>query len=94
MNAQVIHAKVHAARPDVLAVCHSHSLYGSTFSAFGRLPSFATQDSLQFYNDLAVYPAFGGVVLASEEADQIARHLGKNKAVILQNHGLLTVGGS
>ncbi|KNZ56349.1 uncharacterized protein VP01_2427g2 [Puccinia sorghi] len=53
-----------------------------------------TQDACAFYNDLAVYRGFGGVVLAAEEGNNIAKALGQNKAVILQNHGLLTTGTS
>lgn len=45
-----------------------------------------------FYNDLARYQGFGGVVLAHEEGQEIANALGSKKAIILQNHGLLTTG--
>ncbi|KAJ4176940.1 hypothetical protein NW767_015275 [Fusarium falciforme] len=41
--------------------------------------------------DHAVYNSFKGVVLAKEEGYNIARAIGSKKAVILQNHGLLTV---
>ena len=51
-----------------------------------------TQDSLRFYKNHAVYPQFGGVVFDREEGQRIAQHLGDGKAIILQNHGLLTVG--
>lgn len=48
-----------------------------------------------FYKDLAVYPSFGGVVFAAEEGQRIADALGPtNKNMILQNHGLLTSGGT
>ena len=49
-----------------------------------------TQDSLRFYKSHAVYDNFGGVVLDREEGKRIAKALGNGKAVILQNHGLLT----
>lgn len=42
--------------------------------------------------DLAVYEQFNGIVLADKEGKDIARALGKKKAVLLRNHGLLTVG--
>jgi len=49
-------------------------------------------ESCIFYNQHAVV-SFGGIVLGSEEGKRIATALGsKNKAVILENHGLLTVG--
>ena len=50
-----------------------------------------TQDSLRFYKDHSVYGQFGGVVLDREEGRRIAECLGGGKAIILQNHGLLTV---
>lgn len=50
-----------------------------------------TQDALRFYKSHAVYDNFGGVVLDREEGKRIAGALGNGKAVILQNHGLLTV---
>lgn len=49
-------------------------------------------DSCMFYDNLAVYEGFGGVVLAREEGQQIAKALGSsNKNLILQNHGYDTV---
>lgn len=48
-----------------------------------------------FYDDLAVYSSFGGVVFAKEEGQKIAQAMGpKHKNIILQNHGLLTCGGT
>lgn len=46
-----------------------------------------------FYNDLAVYANFGGVVFAKEEGEKLADALGPvKKNIILQNHGILTSG--
>lgn len=90
--AYMIHAAVHEARPDVLCAAHSHSIYGRTFCTLGRLLDITTQDSCAFYNDLALYQTFRGVVLAREEGRNIAQALGPKKAALLQNHGLLSVG--
>ena len=87
-----IHSEIHKANPKVHAACHAHSTYGKAFSAFGRELDMMTQDSLRFYKSHAVYPQFGGVVFDREEGRRIAEHLGDGKAIILQNHGLLTVG--
>lgn len=87
-----IHHAIHTARPDANAACHAHSLYGKAFSAFGKLIDTTVQDACAFYEDLAVYNDFGGVVLSGNEGERIAEHLKACKAVILQNHGLLTVG--
>jgi ribulose-5-phosphate 4-epimerase/fuculose-1-phosphate aldolase len=87
-----IHSAIHKARPEINAACHAHSVHGKAFAAFGRELEMLTQDSLRFYKDHSVYQNFNGVVLDAEEGDQIAKTLGNGKAIILQNHGLLTVG--
>jgi ribulose-5-phosphate 4-epimerase/fuculose-1-phosphate aldolase len=90
----VIHSRVHAARPDAVAAAHSHSTYGRAFSTLGRPLAPITQDVCAFYNDHALYDDFGGVVVELDEGQRIAEAIGKHKAAILQNHGLITVGGT
>src|SRR6202522_1345644 len=90
----VIHSRVHAPRPDAVAAPHSHSTYGRAFSTLGRPLAPITQDVCAFYNDHALYDDFGGVVVDLDEGQRIAEAIGKHKAAILQNHGLITVGGT
>ncbi|KAI8321392.1 class II aldolase/adducin-like protein [Martensiomyces pterosporus] len=90
----VIHSKIHAARSDAVAACHSHSIYGKAFSSLGKPLLPITQDSCMFYNDHAVFPGFNGVVVDEVEGERMAEVLGTKKALILQNHGLLTVGST
>ena len=92
--AYAIHSRVHQARPDVIAAAHSHSLYGKAFSSLGKLLDPITQDSCAFYGDHALYDDFGGVVVDLDEGARVAKSLGDKKAVILANHGLLTVGAT
>jgi ribulose-5-phosphate 4-epimerase/fuculose-1-phosphate aldolase len=89
-----IHSRIHAARPDVVAAAHSHSPNGRAWSTLGRKLDPITQDSCAFYEDHDVFTDYGGVVNGLDEGDQIATTLATHKAVILQNHGLLTVGAS
>lgn len=89
-----IHSQVHAARPDVVAAAHSHSIYGKSWSTLGRLLDPLTQDACAFYEDHALFDDYTGVVLDLEEGKRIAHAVGDGKAVILRNHGLLTVGHS
>jgi len=91
-SAYAIHSQIHAARPDVVAAAHAHSLYGKSWSSLGRLLDPLTQDSCAFYEDHSLFDDFTGVVLELEEGKRIAEALGERKAVILLNHGLLTVG--
>jgi len=87
-----IHSQVHAARPDCVAAAHSHSIHGKAFSALGMELEPITQDVTAFYGHHALFDDYTGVVLDVEEGKRIAHALGDNKAVILRNHGLLTVG--
>lgn len=89
-----IHSQIHQARPDVMAAAHAHSLHGKAWSCLGRLLDPLTQDACAFYQDHAVFDDYTGVVLNLEEGKRIAETLGQSKAIILRNHGLLTVGHS
>jgi len=87
-----IHSRVHAARPDVVAAAHAHSVHGKAWSSLRRPLDPLTQDACAFYGDHAVFDDYSGVVLDLDEGRRIAAALGPHKAVILANHGLLTVG--
>ena len=89
-----IHSQVHEARPDAIAAAHTHSTYGRALSALGITLAPITQDVCAFYEDHSLFDDYTGVVLDAEEGKRIAHALGDNKAVILRNHGLLTVGQS
>jgi ribulose-5-phosphate 4-epimerase/fuculose-1-phosphate aldolase len=93
-SAFAIHSRVHMARPDVVAAAHAHSLYGKTWSCLGRLLDPLTQDACAFYEDHSLFADYTGVVYDQSEGDRIAQTLGNGKAVILQNHGNLTVGST
>jgi ribulose-5-phosphate 4-epimerase/fuculose-1-phosphate aldolase len=93
-SAFAIHSRVHMARPDVVAAAHAHSLYGKTWSSLGRLLDPLTQDACAFYEDHSLFADYTGVVYDESEGDRIAQALGNRKAVIMQNHGNLTVGST
>ena len=89
-----IHSQIHAARPDVVAAAHAHSLYGKSFSSLGELLAPITQDACAFYKDHVLFDDYTGIVNEVDEGKRIAEALGDNKAAILQSHGLITVGHS
>lgn len=89
-----VHSQVHAARPDVVSVAHCHSVHGRALSALGDFLDPISQESCAFYEDHALYDAFSGVSVDAEEGKRIAAGLGSRKALVLRNHGLLTVGDS
>jgi ribulose-5-phosphate 4-epimerase/fuculose-1-phosphate aldolase len=69
-------------------------VYGKAWSSLGRLLDPITQDACAFYEDHAIFDDYTGVVIDPEEGKRIAHALDDHKAVILRNHGLLTVGHS
>jgi ribulose-5-phosphate 4-epimerase/fuculose-1-phosphate aldolase len=87
-----IHSAVHAARPDLHWVIHTHTAAGSAVSAQeeGLLP--ISQHALKFHGRLA-YHDYEGIALELDERRRLVADLGRCNAMILRNHGLL-VGGS
>ena len=87
-----IHSEIHRAREDVVAAAHAHTPYGRAWSATGRPLEPISQDHCAFYQDHAVFSDFTGAVYDAAESRRFATAIGAQKALILQNHGLLTVG--
>ncbi len=87
-----IHSQVHSARPEVVAAAHAHSMHGKAWSSLGRRLDPLTQDACAFYEDHGLFNDYTGIVYELEEGRRLAQALGQHKAVILRNHGLLTVG--
>lgn len=88
----VIHSAVHHARPDVGCVIHTHSWASMAVSSLecGLLP--LTQTAMRFLK--IGYHDYQGVVLNEAEQESLVRDLGNGEAMILRNHGALTVGRS
>jgi ribulose-5-phosphate 4-epimerase/fuculose-1-phosphate aldolase len=74
-----IHSAVHAARPDVIAAAHSHSIYGKSWSSLGRLLDPITQDACAFFEDHGLFDDFTGVSSIPTKASGL-RTLGERKA--------------
>ncbi|UQX02599.1 class II aldolase/adducin family protein [Streptomyces sp. RerS4] len=85
-----VHAAVHRARPEVVAVVRAQAPYGRALACLGELLAPITHEACAFYEDHALLDEYAG----AEDAERIARALGPYKALILRHHGLLTVGAS
>jgi ribulose-5-phosphate 4-epimerase/fuculose-1-phosphate aldolase len=85
----VIHSAIHKARHDVDCIIHTHTLAGMAVSAMkcGMLP--LAQTSMRF-TDIA-YHDFEGVAIRMDEQERLVQSLGTREAMVLRNHGLLTV---
>jgi ribulose-5-phosphate 4-epimerase/fuculose-1-phosphate aldolase len=88
-----IHSAIHMARDDAAAVMHLHTPDGQAVSAmeFGLLPH--TQTSMIAGGDVA-YHDYEGIATDLEERERLVQDIGTKNAMILRNHGTLTVGNS
>ena len=86
-----IHSAILGGRPDAVCALHTHTRAGMAVSAMkcGLLP--ITQHALRFYNRLG-YHKYEGIALDPDEKARLIADLGPNEAMILENHGLATVG--
>lgn len=89
----VIHSAIHAARADAHSVLHTHTRAGCAVAATreGLLP--VNQMSMEFYGRVG-YHDYEGIALNLDEQQRLVANLGGHPALILRNHGLLTVGTS
>ena len=88
----VIHSAVHHARPEVACVIHTHSWASMAVSSLdcGLLP--ITQTAMRFLK--IGYHEYQGVVLDTAEQESLIADLGTGEALILRNHGAMTVGNT
>jgi ribulose-5-phosphate 4-epimerase/fuculose-1-phosphate aldolase len=93
LTGYIIHSAIHAARPDLHCVMHSHSEYGLAVSALkdGLLP--LVQDAMPFFEQVA-YHDYEGMSTDTDERQRLASSLGDKNVMILRNHGLLTCGAT
>lgn len=87
----MIHAAIHAARPDAHCVIHLHTKAGIAVSAQadGLLP--ISQTALLLEGRLG-YHEYEGIVFDAAEQPRLSAALGSNSALILRNHGTISVG--
>ena len=88
----VIHSAVHRSRPDATCVLHTHTRAGCAVAAQRELLPL-NQMSMAFYRRIA-YHDYEGVALSLDEQRRLIANLGDHHAMILRNHGLLTLGAS
>ena len=86
-----IHSALHMARDDAHAVMHIHTPAGQAVSAHedGLLP--LTQTAMLIRGDLSFHD-YEGVAVDLDERERLVEDLGDKNAMILRNHGTLTVG--
>jgi ribulose-5-phosphate 4-epimerase/fuculose-1-phosphate aldolase len=89
-----IHWPVHEARPDIVSAAHTHTPFGTPFSALVERFRSITQESCAFFRDHEIFDDHEVDVMSIDGGKRIAAALGPAKAIVLRNHGLLTVGAT
>ena len=85
-----IHGTIHKEVPNAKCILHVHSKYATALSCLKdpTLPPI-DQNTMRFYNRVAVYDDFGGLGF-EEESKKMANSIGNRNILLLANHGILT----
>ena len=86
------HLYVYRHRADVLGIVHTHSPYATSFAALGQpIPACLTASAMLGGEiPLGGYAPIGGEAIGQE----IISKIGRARAIIMQNHGVFTIGAS
>ncbi len=87
------HLYLYRHRPEVGGVVHTHSTYATAFAALGRpIPVTLTAQADEFGGPI---PCGGFALIGGEEIGRVVLEtIGTSCAVLLKNHGVITVGAS
>ena len=85
------HLVIYRARADVGGIVHTHSNYATAFAAVGRpVPAVLTEIGDEFGEEIPV----GGYcqIGETEIGEEVVRSIGTSRAILMQNHGVFTIG--
>lgn len=89
-----IHTEVLRARPDIVAVGHSHPPHASAFSALDAELEPVTNEAVYLGRRVPRFDETRGLIDTPSLGRALARSLGTASAVLMRNHGILFVGSS
>jgi len=88
-----IHTQIVATRPDVQAVVHTHSINAVAFGSLGvPLLPVSHEGTLFVPPDIARFTRTADLILTRELGHEVAAAIGDRNALLLVNHGVVTVG--
>jgi ribulose-5-phosphate 4-epimerase/fuculose-1-phosphate aldolase len=87
------HSGILKARPDIHCVIHTHESAGVVISATGGKLPVISQGGCRLHGELGVHD-FEGLANQADEVPRILSDLGAGHALVMLNHGLLSVGAS
>jgi L-ribulose-5-phosphate 4-epimerase len=86
-----LHCRTYAGRPDVFGICHTHSVFATAWACCNKeIPVIVAELAGMIGGPVrcAPYAPMGTIELA----DKVAKHIGSNHAILMENHGMLAVG--
>ncbi|MEM9425993.1 MAG: class II aldolase/adducin family protein [Pseudomonadota bacterium] len=92
-SAWAIHSALHRKLSQARVALHIHPPHATALAGLVD-PTIKPidQTTARFYNRMAYDMAFGGIATAEEEGERIADAIGDAKTVMMQNHGVTTLG--
>jgi ribulose-5-phosphate 4-epimerase/fuculose-1-phosphate aldolase len=94
-TALYIHGRMHAARPDVRCILHTHMPYATALASIeGARVEPINQNALRFVGQIAYDDEYGGLALDGGEGERLAAVLGDKRILFMANHGVATTGGN
>jgi ribulose-5-phosphate 4-epimerase/fuculose-1-phosphate aldolase len=88
ISAYNIHSPIHAARPEIVCAAHTHTPYGTPWSANAEAFQQIVQEATAFFERHAVYDGEDVNVQSTDGGKRIAVALGEGHGVILRDHAL------
>lgn len=89
-----IHSTLHAARPDLHCIIHTHEPVSQALCAVDAPCIPVTQEGCQFHERVG-YHDFEGIVLDGSEGPRLVQAMGSDfHTLVLRHHGLITGGSS
>jgi ribulose-5-phosphate 4-epimerase/fuculose-1-phosphate aldolase len=90
-----IHAAIHRVHSHARCVIHTHTPYATALAILDKARfEFVHQSGLRFFDSVAYYDAFNGLVNDDNEGERLAQALGQCRVMFLANHGQIIVGRS
>ncbi|MWD25872.1 hypothetical protein E0K89_000055 [Aquicoccus sp. SCR17] len=89
-TAWYIHSRIHRLLPHARCILHLHPRHATALSALAdsSMPP-VDQNTMRFFNRVAIDEGFEGMGLSDEEGDRLAGQLGDKRVLMMGNHGVL-----
>jgi ribulose-5-phosphate 4-epimerase/fuculose-1-phosphate aldolase len=88
-----LHGGILRGRPDVNCAVHVHTRTGMAIAGLKSGLRMLSQEAVRFFGCIGYHP-YEGITEDFAERERLVAHLGSNRAMIMHNHGVLTVGKS